>query len=260
MVKYTKVKKLKHEFKRVRLTQDDLKRIGLYFKNREEDIQSQLKIEIVSLDGEETITCSDPEIFFSDSLPQEIKSIYFSLRNYPDTDIELDLREPSEKYARLSVQSINEVQASGIFREFQREVEFREVRGKGFKVFAESFIGHSLFSILCAMSVYSAFDIPLDLIYSWRPDLKDVLLPVVFIGGICMVIAFFGGGFFVNSILTKIIPPIEFAGKLAGASSKTSKRLKWCFLILFLPIILSVISAFIKDYIQEIINLLGELF
>ena len=106
MVEYIKVKRLERVFKRVHLSQDDLKRIGLFFKNREEDIQSQLKIEIVSLDGEETITCSDPEIFSSDSLPKEIKSINFSLRNYPDTVIELDFPEPNEeysKYARLRV-------------------------------------------------------------------------------------------------------------------------------------------------------------
>ena len=263
MVEYTKVKRLEHEFERVRLSQDDLKRIGLFLKNREEDIQSQLEIEIVSLDGEETITCSDPEIFSSDSLPKEIKSINFSLRNYPDTDIEMDFPEPGDvyqKYARLRVQSNNEMQASGIFREVGRAVEAHEIWGKGFRIFADSIIGYALFSVLCTMSVYSVFDVPLDLIYLWRPDLKDVLLPVVLIGWICMGIAFFGGGFFVNYILGKIIPPIEYTGELAGASSKTAKRLKWWFFILFLPIILSVISAFIKDYIQEIMNLLGKLF
>ena len=79
MVEYTKVKRLEHEFKRVRLSQDDLKRIGSFFKDKEEDERFQLEIEIVSLDGEETITCSDPEIFSSNDLPKEIRSVNFSL-------------------------------------------------------------------------------------------------------------------------------------------------------------------------------------
>ena len=37
MLEYTKVKRLEHEFKRIRLSQDDLKRIGLFFKSKEED-------------------------------------------------------------------------------------------------------------------------------------------------------------------------------------------------------------------------------
>ena len=216
MVEYTKVKRLEREFKRVRLSQDDLKRIGSFFKDWEEDIQSQLKIGIVSLDGEETITCSDPEIFSDNSLPKEIRSINFSLRDYPDTNIELHLPEPSEKYARLMVQSNNEVQASGIFRELGREMESREIWGKRLKIFADSFVGHALFTILCVLSVYSVFDIPLDLIYLWRPDLKDVLLPIVYFGWICISITFFWGGLFVNNILSKIMPPIEYTGELTG--------------------------------------------
>ena len=262
MVEYTKVKRLDHEFKRLRLSQIDLKRIGLFFKNREEDIQSQLEIEIVSLDGEETLTCNDPEIFTSDSIPKEIKSINFSLRNHTDTIIEVDFPEPNgiyQKYARLRVQSNNEMQASGIFRELAREVEAHEIWGKEFKNFADSFIGYVLFSILCTMSVFSVFDIPLDLIHLWRPDLKNVLMPIVYIGWICIFITAFAGGYFVNMLLSKLMLPIEYTGKLAGASAKAAKRLKWCFLILFLPIVLSVISAFIKDYIQEIINLSGNL-
>ena len=146
------------------------------------------------------------------------------------------------------------------FENLEEKWSSHEVWGKGFKVFADSFMGYSLFSILCTMSVYSVFDIPLDIIYLWRPNLKDVLLPVVYFGSFCMLIAFFGGGFFVNSILSKIILPIEYTGELAGASTKAAKRLKWCFIILLLPIILGVISAFIKDYIQEIITLSGNLF
>lgn len=261
MVEYTKVKRLEHEFKRVRLSQDDLKRIGSFFKDKEEDERFQLEIEIVSLDGEETITCSDPEIFSSNDLPKEIRSVNFSLGRYSDTKIELDLPSHSEKYAMLNVQSNNEVHASGIFRELVREMESHEVWGKGFKIFADSFIGYSLCSFVCAMSVFSVFDIPLNLIYLWRPDLKNMLMPVVFIGWICIFITAIMGGFFVNSILSKIIPPIEYTDELAGAYAKEAKRLKWCLMILFLPIILGVISAFFQDYIQMIIPALsGNLF
>ena len=262
MVEYIKEKKLENEFERLRLSQDDLKKVGLLFKRYVQDTQpKELNIDIVNLDGEEIITSHDPEIFSDDIPLKSIRSVKFSLR-FIDTKtrVELDLPAQDKNYAKLYVRSNDDIQASGIFHEFVNELKSYEVWGRGFKNFAHGIIGRLLFSTICALSVFSVFDIPLDLISSWNPDLKKALLPIVFIGWVCVIVAFFEGGDFVNKILDKAIPAIEFTGKLGTASSKSMMLLMKWITYIFLPIILNVISAFIKDHIQYIINISDKLF
>ena len=50
---------------------EDLKTIGRYFKNQEEDAQYRLRIDVASADDEDTATFTDPELLSGSSLPEK---------------------------------------------------------------------------------------------------------------------------------------------------------------------------------------------
>ena len=263
MVEYKKVRRLEHEFERLRLSRDDLKKLCVLLKNCVSDAENhELDIDIVDIDGVDTTTTSDPEIFSGDINLKKIGSVKSSL-NVRDTNtrIELYISKHSGKYAKFYVQSNDEILASGILQEFKQELKSYEVWGKSFKTWANSTIGSFIFSITCALSVFCVFDVLLKLLYLWNPELKGapLSLTLIGIGWICTFIVFFEGSSFVNNLIDRALPAVEFTGELGVEPSKSIMLLIRWFTYIFLPILLNIISDLIEDHFKDFINVLNRL-
>ena len=251
MVKNTETWTLEHEFKRLLLGLEELKTIGRFFKNKEEDAQARLRIDVASANEEDTATFTDPELLSGSSLPTKIKSIQFSLQVHPATYMELSLPESDRQYAKATVQSNDELLASTLLDEVKAEVGGYEVWGKGLKDFAERSTGRVLFTVLCCLSILGvciAIFLLISAISSFYSTQINPLISYMIVGGLIsilvIVLYFFKSGNFVNCVLGRVMPPIEYMGGLAGGSSKFVKQLKYWIYIPLLAMILIVFLTY----------------
>ena len=232
----TENKILEHEFRRLLLGLEDLRTIGRYFKNQEEDAQSRLRIDVASADDEDTATFTDPELLSGSSLPEKIQSIHYSLQVHPAAYIELSLPEPGRQYAKATVQSTDELLASTLLDEVMAEVGAHEVWGKGLKAFVERITGRVLVSILAPLFILGAFFIIFfvggRILFSLFPeDIAHAIFLIFMIISVLMVpalilVSLFDGPGFVKRVLDRVLPPIEYMDELTGGSSQIRQAVK----------------------------------
>ena len=251
MMNFKRTRYIEREFGRLCFSEVDLLRIGSIFNRwKKEHEQAKLTITIVSLDGEDTITSEDPNIFSSSEIPRGIRSLEFSLLDKKTgTTIILDLPGSLEKYANLCVTSDDELLASGIFRELEKELKSAVIWGKWLKDFTDNFSGYLLLSLLCLLSITALYSFSLNVISLQYPAFMQMMLPAVLPTFYLFIIVAFASGAIVKGTLIKALAPVEYTGNLVGISSKYIRRIKWHCQLVILPIILNLIANVIIDYL-----------
>lgn len=255
MTEVIRHKTLSSEFSRLQMNENDLFRVATIVENLALSYGGQPNIEVVSGDGEETLRTKSSEFFLNDQLPQNIRSIMigFSKYNAPISCM-INLTAMQNRSAYIKVDGTDTSAVAAVFHELKRELTARETGGPKFIILSEKHLVSTLFldiiySILAAASIYSLFDIPLNIIYKYDPDFKNSMLcrSIIYIGWLCVVMGFFGGGLTLSSYIKKSFPPVEFAGRISDPSKHQRKYLLLFISFILIPIVVNVVSALIMN-------------
>ena len=259
MTEVIRHKALNSEFGRLQINENDLFRVAKIVENLAIKYGGQPEIVIVSGDGEETLRTKSSEFFLSNQLPQDIRSILIGFSKY-DAPIscKINLSAIPKRSASIDVDGTDTATVAAIFHELKRELKARETGMSKFtflseKYFVADLLLHIFYSILVAASIYSLFDVTLNIIYKYNSNFKNSTLckSIIFIGWLCVVIGFFGGGLTLSNYLKKCFPPVEFAGRISDPSKYHRKYLLIFVSFILVPIVVNVVSALIMNAMKR---------
>jgi hypothetical protein len=141
--------------------------------------------------------------------------------------------------------------ASGLFHELERELR-RQLPALWAVRRVDSFFVFLALAILSSLAVYSAFDLPLNAAATYVSGFRGSTAHKILqgLGGICMVVAFVGGGFGLHDRVRALFPAVQFSGRLRDPSSKQRRQIIQLLAIILLPIILNVFANFLTDFVN----------
>jgi hypothetical protein len=269
MTSVKRMKSLQEKYVHVRLSEHDLRRLALIIKDlgknysnikqNDKDWTERFEIKVKSADEEDEYTVEEPDFIISYKMPRKIRSVEISYRfdTFGSLDslvnCSVDFNNERFSFSRgviVHVKGIDTNAAVTVFHNLKRELEDHQLFGASyFRALHELsvgvlFVSLIVFGLVCAISSFFVFDLPLD----WaaehiggfkNSDLHQFLTGV---GGAVIVLAFMGGGYWIVDMLTKVFPPIQFSGSIEDTGARSRSRIFLTLGTILIPILLEIIS------------------
>ncbi len=249
MIDFTRNRSLREDFERLVVEKDSIYRLARLVGRLSAQFNSSNAFEITARDGEDTISTTNPEFFNSEFMPISPKTIRMSIGNHNSPiSVQIDFGT----HNTLRVNGDDPERVLGIFEELKREMRLLRPRGELITYLGGTFFGQFLLAILCAAFVFSIFDIGLSLSFEVFPDFKGskAASTIALLGGALMLMSFAAGPMVIPGVIRKYYPPFEFTVTYGNPKFTQRIGLKTVAGLIVLPILINLVSAFIKDGIH----------
>jgi hypothetical protein len=250
MTEVIKHKTLHCEFGRLELNENDLYRLAKIVENIASTYDGKPDIVVTSSDEEETYRATSSDFILSEQFPPCIASVTISFSRYGmPVSCKVSLSARPRGISRIEVDGTNTNAVAAAYHELARELKTREKAFSNLVLASEKntlskLITWAIYSSFVAASIYSIFDIPLNIALQVNPSFIHTKLYTAIgnIGWVCVAIGFMVGNFVLDNYLKKWFPPVEFSGRLSDQSSKSRRYLLILASFIVAPIIVNVIS------------------
>ncbi len=146
--------------------ENDLNRIANIMFNEASKYNEKLNIEIYSSMRRESFFTSDPNVFFSNEIPNEISKVSISFRDSESSitcEVEMGRTIWNGDGIDVSISGNDFIVVSGIFTELDKEIKLRYATWRWLFTRKGKFVLFSL-NLILAVSIYSLFDFILKLL------------------------------------------------------------------------------------------------
>ena len=246
-VKISKRKSLNGKYICVLLNENDLHKIANIILMEASKYDENINIRVYSSLRQESFYTSDPNVFFSKDIPDEISKVSISFRDSESSiscEVEMGRTILADKGIDISVSGNDFILVTGIFNELDKEIRFRYAPwrwlyfGKG-KIFLFSM------NLILIISEYSLFDFIINLLVKYRLFEKgDSTYSLMGSIGWGIIAASSALGYTLfEKYFKRLFPVLEFCGRFTDTSAKKKKTLFWLISFILLPIIINLISS-----------------
>jgi hypothetical protein len=251
-VEFTRRKSLHREFRRLRIDENDLVRLGQIILAVAQRSKNTLDITVVSGDGEETLRSPNPDFFVSSDMPPQIRSVSIALRGESPVSCEVELSAFPRGRAEISADGLDREAVSGVYHELERELESRQAWGRRLVIAVDSFWFTVVTGLVIAAALYSIFDFVLNLASARVQNFYGSKMHLTFagIGWGILILAMFVGTFPIVSRIKRALPIVEFSGRLSDPSLISRSRILWIITVILVPIVLNVLAALFFDLLK----------
>lgn len=244
-VKATRHRALRQNYRRVRVTENDLARLAaIVERHAVETHGGELEIRVETADGQDTIRASTANVFTSpDEIPSELRAVeigYVPARGGSELHADVVLASSPRGLAEIRVEGSDTTTATALFWELRRELDSKRLAFCWLTTARHSALFQLLVSLFLGASTYVLFDFVLDLASARVEGFHLSALHVVLqaIGWLCVGIAFFVGSSWFFAVLERAFPVVEFAERLHDPGAAGRGRVLWIVTAVLLPFVL----------------------
>jgi hypothetical protein len=209
-------------------------------------------IKVVSVDGEDTHSWSDPNVFLRPEMPREIRSVsifFEKFRGPVSCRVELTAFPSANARARISVDGFDVETVSGTYREMKKKLENKQCFFSKWLNRLDVMFFLILF-FLTGAAISSLLSLVLNLLGWISHSIADSQLsvelikaspPYVLVGAVI-------GGFWEVWQLKKAFPIVQFSGSLSDPSSMIRGRICTIFSLILLPLAVNIIASLLEHF------------
>ena len=249
---FKRIKSIERKYYRVRINDGDLTRLAKIMANATVSEDKQIVIRIETTDGNEVFTCHDPEFFRSDDMPGEICSVSIKYSHYDERiDCRLSFMTGTSGSVKLSVEG-SAPEVPGVFEDLEKVVKEKQILGQAFVRAANTYWYALIFSLLAAMFTFLVFDLWIDLWRDINPEFDGsyAYRTISGIGWGAILLTICLGPLSAEYFTNKILPPVQFTGRISDPDAKSRKRIIWVVYLIFLPLLVGVLASAAYEIIK----------
>ena len=256
MIEFVRQKRFQREFTRVRLDERDLASLAKKIAAATEDGKGKLTIAVETADGNDSYESQDPAFLTSDDMPTEIKGVAISYKHYAPITCELS-NQGLFRFGNVSGSMELSVAGTGqgveqLFRDLERDLAARQVFGQWLVQAKRMSWPLILGGVLVGIAAYSVFDVGLSWWSAFHPGFQDSqshkviqIIGLLVVGG-----SFVASSFWFDRSIERHLPPVEFAGRLAGRKTQGRKIFLRVVTLVLVPIIVNIFSDLLLDFMR----------
>jgi len=231
------------------LSGEDISKIARILARHAENEGGRIKASVESADGKDIFTSHDPDFFLCDDMPEEVRLISIKNSNYAaSTRFDLTFDASNYKPVMLSVKG-DRSETYRLFYDLEKEIVAKQTFGYWVLDIVDKFwFGFGL-SGLFAIAIFLTFDFFLTYWSAIFPEFRGSAAHIGAqrIGWSTILVMIMTGVFWIPKSIKKLIPPIQFFGRISDPYAKSRKIRIWAFSAIFLPITISLITLFFLD-------------
>lgn len=253
-MEFKRIRTFERKFYRVCVSEQDLNRISRILARLAENEDKKVRIRVEPSDGKEIFESHDPDFFLCDEMPREVRLVSIKYRHYNEpVECDISFETCQSVPVELSVKGSGPI-VSELIADLNQELETKQIWGQNLWRMAGSFWFGFGVAILLAGLIYTIFDLWLDFWVSLNPEFdgSDTHITISVIGYSATIAMGISGVFWIGDVIRKLLPPIQFIGRISDPNAKGRRIIFWVSTLILLPLVIS----FMPDLAYSLFRLL----